>query len=75
MKKVGVLLVIAAMVIGYISDNYISSIWFESFIALAFCFWLIGIYALIFDNNCQKKGMPKYDNPSAPPKMKRKAVY
>lgn len=68
MKTLGVCLIVLSMVIGFISDKCINPISVEPFIGLAFCFFLIGIYALTLDNNCQKKGsLPNYDNPQMPP--------
>lgn len=69
MRKLGVIFIIVAVVIGFISDKCISTDWLEYFIGLAFCFFLSGIYALILDKNCPNKGsMPHYENPPPPPK-------
>jgi hypothetical protein len=51
MKTLGVFLIAASVAIGFISDNYINSFLIEPFVALAFCFFLLGIYILIQDNN------------------------
>lgn len=51
MKILGVCLIVLSMVIGYISDSCIDPMSIEPFVGLAFCFFIVGIYALIKTKN------------------------
>ena len=51
MKKIGIALIMLSLVLGIISDYLPKSIPIEPIVALAFGYFLLGIYTLILSKN------------------------
>lgn len=51
MKKIGIVLIALSLIVGIISDFLPKSIPIEPIVALAFGYFLLGIYTLILSKN------------------------
>lgn len=74
MKKTGTLLILFALsirVICYLSINTLEADSVERAGRFAFVITTIGILFILLDGFPKSKGVPKMDNPPAPPKKKK----
>jgi hypothetical protein len=72
MKKLGFIFIAISVGIGFISSIYPYSKCFYVLIGLAIAVFVSGIWAFMLHFSPEEPGMPKYDNPPAPPK---KSLY
>jgi len=68
MKKLGFIFIAVSLGIGFISSIYPYSKCFYAGIGLAIAVFVSGIWAFMLHCAPEELGMPKYENPPAPPK-------